>query len=215
MIMKSKIVNITLFNLFKINNHRIRKYIINFLIKFEGGAFYSKTLRKIFKHYFDIKIGLYTYGSCFEIGNFDRHTSVGRYCSIATGVRVINRNHPMEFKSMHAFFYNPNLKHCNKSIIEYIPLSIGNDVWIGFNVLIMPNVKNIGDGSVIGAGSVVTKDIPPYAVVVGTPAKVIRYRFTKNTILKLLASKWWEKSIDELKPYIDEFQIPYKTNDNH
>ena len=110
----------------------------------------------------------------------DRHTTVGRYCSIATTVRVMNRNHPMNYKSMHAFFFNPKLKYCKDDNVEYIPLQIGNDVWIGHNAILMPHVKNIGDGAVIGAGTVVNKDIPPYAVVVGNPSRIVRYRFSKE-----------------------------------
>jgi serine acetyltransferase len=90
--------------------------------------------------------------------------------------------------------------------IKDIPLKIGNDVWLGHNSIIMPNVKEIGTGAVIGAGAVVNKDVPPYAVVVGNPARVVKYRFEKCVIEELLKSKWWEKSIEELKPHIREFQ---------
>ena len=79
--------------------------------------------------------------------------------------------------------------------------------------LALPHVTNIGDGAVIGAGAVVNKNVPPYAVVVGNPARVVRYRFSQKIIEELLASRWWEKSIEEIKPYIHEFQIPYKNMD--
>jgi acetyltransferase-like isoleucine patch superfamily enzyme len=78
-------------------------------------------------------------------------------------------------------------------------------VYIGFNVAIMPQVTNIGDGAVIAAGSVVVKDVPPFAVVGGNPAKIIRYRFTPETIDKINASPWWTKDIDELKADEKEF----------
>ncbi|MNI40841.1 Chloramphenicol acetyltransferase [compost metagenome] len=75
---------------------------------------------------------------------------------------------------------------------------IGNDVWIGANAVILPGVT-LGDGAVIGAGAVVTKDVPPYAIVGGVPAKVIRYRFTPEEIEVLLRIKWWEWEIEEIK----------------
>jgi serine acetyltransferase len=73
----------------------------------------------------------------------------------------------------------------------------------------MPNVKKISDGAVIAAGAVVNKDVPPYAVVVGNPARIVRFRFSNETIEKLQASKWWEKSLDEIKPIITEYIQPF------
>lgn len=195
-----------LFNLYRINRRCLRCFVIWLVSKTEGREIYSRTLRKIFKEYHGLEIGMYTHGSCFAPGNFDRHTIVGRYCSIAADVKVFNRNHPMNFKSMHAFFFNPALKCTKVDLVDYTPLIIGNDVWIGDGVKIMPQVTNIGDGSVIGAGSVVTKNIPPYAIVVGYPARIVRYRFPKEIIEKLLEEKWWEKDIDEIKPFLQEYQ---------
>ena len=120
----------------------------------------------------------------------------------------MNRNHPMEFKSMHALFFNPRLKFVEKDSIEYIPLKVGNDVWIGHNAIIMPHVTEIGDGAVVGAGAVVNKNIPPYAVVVGNPSRIVRFRFTKKKVQELLDSKWWEKTIEEISKNIDEYQRP-------
>jgi acetyltransferase-like isoleucine patch superfamily enzyme len=199
-------MNTLLFKLYSINSVKIKKMIIRRVVRLEGGEFYSETLREIFKQYHKVRIGLYTHGGCFVPGQVDKHTTIGRYCSIARTARAMNRNHPMEFKSTHAFFFNPNLGICDKDNIEHIPLNIGNDVWIGHNALILPHVRTIGDGAVIGAGAVVNKDVPPYAVVVGNPARIVRFRFSKEVIQELLDSKWWEKSIEELKPHIRDFQ---------
>lgn len=199
-------MNTLLYKLYGINRISIRSAIINQVIRLEGGEFNSETLREIFKRYHKVQIGLYTHGGCFIPGQIDKHTIIGRYCSIARTARAMNRNHPMEFKSTHAFFFNPNLGICDKDNIEHIPLDIGNDVWIGHNAMIHPHVRSIGDGAVIGAGAVVNKDVPPYAVVVGNPARIVRFRFSKEVIQELLDSKWWEKSIEELKPHIRDFQ---------
>ena len=94
--------------------------------------------------------------------------------------------------------------------MTYTPLVIGNDVWIGDSVKIMAQVTNIGDGAVIGAGSVITKNVPPYAVAVGYPARIVRYRFSEEVIEKLLEDKWWEKDIEQIKPNIKEYQQPYE-----
>ena len=188
---------------------RARALIMKIIYRLEGGEFYSQTLRKIFKEFHGVEIGMYTHGGCFRAGNFDRHTTIGRYCSIAVTARAMNRNHPMDYKSTHGFFFNPALNYAPKDTVEYTPLAIGNDVWIGHNAIIMPNVRTVSNGAVIGAGAVVHNDVPPYGVVVGNPGRVVRYRFRKEVIEELLNSKWWEKSIEELKPNLEEFQKPY------
>lgn len=202
-----------LYRLYAVKSRSIRKAVRGILYKLEGGQMYSRTLRRIFKTYHGIEIGMYSHGGCFVPGSVDSGTTIGRYCSIAGGVRILNRDHPMDFKSMHAFFFNPQLKYCHKYLTEHTPVKIGNDVWIGTNAVIVRTVTEIGDGAVIGAGAVITKNVPPYAVVVGNPARVVRYRFQQETVNELLASRWWEKDIEELKPCIDEFQRPYEKTD--
>ena len=199
-----------LYRLYAVRNRFIRRAILEIIEKLEGGEFYSTTLRKIFRKYCGIEIGMYTHGGCFVPGHVAQRTTIGRYCSIGRNVIVLNRDHPMDFKSTHAFFFNPALKFCDSYLVDSTPLRIGNDVWIAEYVVILPNVTEIGDGAVIGAGAVVNKNIPPFAVVVGNPARVVRYRFPKEIIDELLASRWWEKSIEEIKPHIKELQQPYE-----
>lgn len=171
----------------------------------EGGEFYSETLRKIFSHYHKVDIGLYTHGGCFTPYHVQPYTKIGRYCSIAHGVRVFNRDHPVDFKSTHAFFFNSRLGICDKDMVEHIPSEIGNDVWIGAGAIILPTCRVIGDGAVIGAGANVNKNIPPYAKVVGNPSRIVGYRFPKEKIDELLESKWWQHPIGELKGRLEEF----------
>lgn len=203
-----------LFVLYRIRKNRIRLCILRIIRKLEGGELYSRTLRRIFSQYYKVDIGLFTHGGCFEIENVDPYTKIGRYCSIAHSVLIFNQNHPMQFKSTHGFFFNPVLGYCNTYLADFTPLEIGNDVWIGARAIIMPNVKKIGDGAVIAAGAVVNKDVPPYSVVVGNPARVVRYRFSPETIEKLISSRWWDKSIEEIEPSISEFQIPFEKKFN-
>lgn len=187
-----------------------RKLILKVVSHLEGGDLFSETLRRIFKDYHEIKIGKYSHGGCFNTVNIDKFTRFGNYCSIARSVRIFNRNHPMDFISSHAFFFNPILKYCEKDVMTYQPLEMGHDVWMGHNSIILPVVSKIGTGAVIGAGAVVNKNLPPYAIAVGNPARIVRYRFSNEEIGALMESRWWEKSIEQIRPNIAEFQRSLK-----
>lgn len=199
----------TLFKLYATPSSRLRSYILRVVLRLEGGELYSTTARRILKEYHKVDVGMYTQGACV-IGQLDKYTTVGRFCSFSPNARVMNRNHPMNYRSMHALFFNPVFKQVQEDSLEYIPLVVGHDVWLGHNAIIMPSVKSIGTGAVVGAGAVVNKDIPPYGVVVGNPARVVRYRFSKEKIEELLESKWWEKSLEELAPAFAEFTRPFE-----
>jgi acetyltransferase-like isoleucine patch superfamily enzyme len=197
-----------LFKLYGIDRQNVRRFIIWLVRKTEKGDCYSKTLRDIFRYYHKVDIGMYTHGGCFREWAVDPETTIGRYCSIAAGVRILTENHPMDFQSTHGFFFNPKLTYAKNNLVRRTPLTIENDVWIGYNAIIMPNVSRIGNGAVIAAGSVVNKNVPPYAVVVGNPARVVRFRFSPETIVTLQASRWWEKPIQEIVPEFQNFQRP-------
>ncbi len=190
----------------------VRRLIVKYIMQTEGGEFYSPTLREIFRAHYDVSIGMYTHGGCFRPRAFDRETTIGRYTSIAVTAFAATLNHPMDHKSMHAFFFNSKLGFVDGSLPRS-PLSIGNDVWLGHNSIIMPGVGRIGDGAVVAAGAVVNKEVPPYAVVVGNPARVVRYRFDPETIERLLAEKWWEKDIDEIGPNFSDYSRAYVESD--
>ena len=147
-----------------------------------------------------VSMGRYSYcGNNCSIVN----TSIGSFCSIASYCAIGGGVHPQDEISTSPVFheksnvfgvcFQPNHKDMPK-----VMTTIGNDVWIGENAFIKQGVT-IGNGAVIGAHSVVTKDVPDYAVVVGAPAKVVKYRFSENEIKELLESKWWEWPEDKLK----------------
>ena len=204
------IISNLLYKLYPGRRRTIKNLIKKIVSRLEGGEFYSITLRKIMKDYHGVDIGMYTHGSCFREYMFDTETTIGRYCSVAADAKVFTVNHPLEYKSTHAFFFNPALKICTNDEVKPSPLTIGHDVWIGDGVKIMPNVSNIGTGAVIGANSVVATNVPPYAIVVGHPARVVRYRFSKETIQTLLDSEWWLKPIEEISVNIDEYTQNYE-----
>jgi virginiamycin A acetyltransferase len=198
-----------IYKLYSVPNSRLRSILMRLLCRLEGGEMNSKTLRKVFKDYHDVEVGMYSAG-CFEQFQLYGGTTVGRYCSITPTAKTITYYHPMHFKSTNALFYYPEYGNCSELLVQPERLTIGNDVWIGEYAVILPSASKIGDGAVIGAGAVVNKDIPPYAIVVGNPARVVGYRFSKEIIDDLLASRWWENDIDDLKPMLEEFQAPYE-----
>ncbi|MEO3988150.1 Vat family streptogramin A O-acetyltransferase [Plesiomonas shigelloides] len=161
----------------------------------------------------NVIVGDYTYyDDPDSVGNFEKNILyhypfigdkliIGRFCAIATGVKFImnGANHKTTGFSTYPFFIFGNgweTASPNEGELPYKgDTVIGNDVWIGYDVTIMPGV-NIGDGAIIASKSVVTQAVPPYSVVGGNPAKVIKNRFDIDTINKLLLIKWWDWPVD-------------------
>lgn len=131
------------------------------------------------------------------------NVEIGRYCSFGNNIKVVQATHPSHtFVSTAPVFFSPlkqsNRTFADKSYFDEIisvngrSVIIGNDVWIGDNVTIKGGIT-IGDGAIIAMGSVVTKDVQPYSIVGGLPAKIIRFRFDEEQIEKLLQFRWWDK----------------------
>lgn len=148
----------------------------------------------------DVKIGEYSYVA--KNSNITNCT-IGRFCSIGPNFCCGLGIHPTNGISTSPMFYSTS-KVNGASLVKQTAVeeskhtTIGNDVFIGANVTILDGIT-IGDGAVIGAGAVVSKDIPPYAIAVGVPAKVIKYRFDEQTIQKLQEKEWWNGSEEEIK----------------
>lgn len=194
----------------KLKHIGLREIVVRQIMRIDGDVMTSLALRVLFRMHHGVTIGLYTHGRCFDPRRIDPRTIIGRWCSFGQNVRVITLNHPMHFKSTHSCFYDPAFGLCDEHLVDRIPHRIGNDVWIGDNAIILPSCTNVGDGAVIGAGAVVNKSVPPYAVVVGNPARVVRYRFSEAVIRELLASRWWAKSREEIAANLYEFLGPYE-----
>jgi chloramphenicol O-acetyltransferase type B len=135
-----------------------------------------------------------------------QNTTIGKFCSIANDVAIGLGGHPIELFSTSTLFYrikntlSISLVKQNLEFDEYKEINIGNDVWIGARAIIMDGVT-IGDGAIVAANSVVTKQVPPYAIVGGVPAKIIRYRFSETKIEELLELKWWGWDLRKIKTH--------------
>lgn len=154
---------------------------------------YSVTLRSVLRDYFDVHVGAYSYGSLCEPGMADRSTTVGRYVSIGPGVRRFGAAHPVEDLSLHPLWFNPSLGVVGpERDVARGPCVIESDAWIGANAIILPGCRRIGYGAIVGAGSIVTRDVPDFTIVAGNPARQIGERLSAAARARLLAERPWD-----------------------
>ena len=161
-----------------------------------------------------------TYIEYSELGDFSymgehccvADAQIGRFTAIANHVRIGAPNHPMDRASQHRFtycpeYYDAQAERDNGFFADRRAdrVIIGNDVWIGYGVIVLPGVA-VGDGAVLAAGAVVTKDVPPYTIVGGVPAKVIRARFAADIAAQLQAIAWWNWPLEKLMANLADFQ---------
>jgi len=171
----------------------------------------------------NIEVGDFTYYDDPDgIENFEKNVlyhfpfigdrlTIGKFCAIGRGVKFImnGANHQMNGISTYPFFIFGNGWGTSRPAADELPYkgdtSIGNDVWIGYDTLVMPGVT-IGDGAIIGARSVVTADVPPYAIVGGNPARLVRQRFDADSVRRLLAIAWWNRSMPWISQHLDQIR---------
>lgn len=166
-----------------------------------------------------IESGSLVFGSSFDKHSFCGYNcniinaSIGAFCSLASNVSIGGASHPVHFVSTSPVFLSHKdsvkAKFSKHDYNPQIQTIIGHDVWVGEGAFIKAGV-NIGHGAVIGMGSIVTKDVPPYSIVGGNPARLIRYRFEKELIDALLELKWWNWSDEMLSEYAQYFDEPNK-----
>lgn len=173
-------------------------------------------LRPYLDEGFPISIGRGSYGAprlFWSKGDFGHRLAIGSFCSIAEDVGIFigkHGRHTVDYVSTYPFglvFGRAAGKVASRTEAGNLGVEIGNDVWIGRSALIMSGVT-IGDGAVVAARALVNKDIPPYAVVGGMPAKLIKYRFSESTIEKLLRLRWWEWPDEVIAEHQGFFQTP-------
>lgn len=157
------------------------------------------------------------YGSGISRDSIMDSVLIGKYTTLGPDIKVITGQHPTsKIVSTHPAFYSVRgqmgFTYVDKTIFnetrfakDQYKVVIGNDVWIGSYTRIMEGVT-IGDGAVVAAGAIVTRDVPPYAIVGGIPAKIIKYRFDTKTIQKLIELKWWDKNQAWIKEHANDFE---------
>ena len=151
-------------------------------------------------------VGRWTYGEPQVLSWEDGTTlSVGAFCSIAAGVQIfLGGNHRTEFVSTYPFAEVWKRPEWSRGSVSKGDVAIGNDVWLASRCVVMSGVT-IGDGAVVGACSVVTKNVPPYAIVAGNPARIVRKRFSEEQIGDLLRIQWWnwdDRQIESAMPWL-------------
>lgn len=186
---------------------KIKKIILQFFLKLQKAAHSSEINNHIENE--TLHVGDHTYGiynlRIHQYKGSEAKIIIGKYCSIAPDVTIITGGiHPLEWISTYPFRikwdlpgkFEDGMPKTNGNIV------IGNDVWIGTHVIILSGIK-IGNGAVIATGAVVTKDIPDFAIVGGSPAKILRYRFSETKREEILNSEWWNWSEKDVLEKID------------
>ena len=139
------------------------------------------------------------------------YTTVGKFCSIAAHTRINPGNHPLDRVALSHFTYRSRSYGFGSDDADFFEWRrghravLGNDVWIGHGAIVLPGV-HLGNGAAIGAGAVVSRDVPPFAIVVGVPARIVRYRFEPEIIAALERIAWWDWTHDALATGLADFQ---------
>jgi acetyltransferase-like isoleucine patch superfamily enzyme len=187
--------------------HRSRRLKVGALSTFENVTFGDFNAVYNLARLRDVQLGSFSY-----VANGARitHVTIGKFCSVGPNCKIGVGIHPSRtFVSTHPAFYSPKNEAGTTFVaagayIDFKRIIIGNDVWVGESAIVMDGVT-IGNGAIVAAGAVVTRDVPPYAVVAGVPARIIRYRFEPQQIAALEALKWWDKDIEWLKANVVMF----------
>lgn len=161
----------------------------------------SLPLRAHFRDRYRIDVGMYSYG-CFDRWRMPGPIRVGRYCSIANTVRSAPINHPYDAMTTHPALYERKFGVIDTDIHWDDVLVIEDDVWIGHGAILLPGCKFIGRGAIVGAGAIVTRDVPAYAIVAGNPARKMRDRFALDLVAALETSRWWELDAPQLRALV-------------
>jgi chloramphenicol O-acetyltransferase type B len=158
-----------------------------------------------------VQIGANTYGNPKVITTHDGRVIIGKFCSIADDVLIVGDNHSYrKISNFPLTWWSENVKGISlkeptlSKNRKESPIVIGNDLWIGAGAIILPEVK-IDDGAIIGAGAVVSHDVPAYAVVAGVPARILRYQFNPHQIAQLKKIAWWDWNEDKIIANIRKF----------
>lgn len=186
---------------------RIGRVLIHLAQRLEGGAMQSATARIIMRNFHGVEIGLQSYGNCFDPAVVPPGVRIGNYVSIAPGARLLLQNHPLDGLSTHPVFYEDEPGVSQTARLAPGHLEIGHDVWIGYNAIVTPGCNRIGNGAVLAAGAVVTKDVDDYTVVEGNPARPIRTRLDARSQHLAADGSWWDLPPDAARDFEPTFSL--------
>ena len=178
--------------------------------RLEGGEMRSRTLRRILWHHHQVRAEAFSYGAFHEPDASEPGLSIGRYASVSRDARW-GLAHPLNHVALSHVFAQPENGFTDRWPFERPTLEIGADAWVGALSVLTSSCRRVGIGAVIGAGSVVTRDVPDFAIVVGSPAAIVRYRFDEDVREALLGSRWWLRSPDRLRQIKEVFLGPLDT----
>lgn len=157
----------------------------------------------------EVTVGAFTY---FERHSEAIYTTLGKFCSVAANARINALEHPIERLTQHKVSYRPNEYFRYLGVDDVFRerrqakvVTIGHDVWVGHGAVVMPGVS-IGNGAVIGANSVVTRDVAAYNIVAGSPARVLRLRFPAEVAARIERLAWWDWPVEKLGIAIPDMQ---------
>ena len=167
--------------------------------------------------YDDVVLDGVVLGDCSYVSRGARvaNATVGRFCCIGPETLIGLGRHPTrQFVSSHPAFYSTRAQAgltfvAGQKYEEFRPVTIGHDVWIGARAVVLDGAT-IGDGAIVGAGAVVAGEVPPYAIVRGVPAQVVRYRFDEATIAAIRSARWWDQDLATLRAHADAFADPQR-----
>jgi virginiamycin A acetyltransferase len=168
--------------------------------------------RDLMKRHYGVEVGRWTHGAYKIDGSIAPGTRIGAFCSVASGVRLGGSNHPLDYVSTHGFQYFANRGYVAHDDLELkrelnAPVVIEDDVWLGTNAIVLPGVT-VRRGAVVGAGAVVTRDVQPYAIALGVPAREVRKRLPDDQIEALMAIDWPSWDDATIRRHIDLFRDP-------
>lgn len=173
----------------------------------EGGQFVSRTLRLVLEQHHGVSVGKHSYGSLLRPGMADRGTSIARYVSVGPNVRRFGAAHPVDRLTLHPYWYNPRFGLVDlEQDVQRTECLIDHDAWIGANVVILPGCRRIGIGAVVGAGSIVTRDVPDFHVVAGVPARTTSIRLSPTHRHDLLEACPWELEPQEANEVLERLK---------
>ena len=193
----------------RVKRSRFLSYrLFNHALRLEGGPCRSYTVRRLLHEHHGVAVGAHSYGPVLRPRFAPAGLTVGRYSSIGPDLQIFRADHPMDLLSTHPYFYDAAYGCVPETSVRDAPLEIGSDVWIGSRVIVLPGCRRIRDGAVVAAGAVVRRDVLPFELVAGVPARPVRRRFDDGACARILADPWWRRPLADVRQHLASMTVP-------